>query len=220
MELHLSKKSAAKPGEEQPSRGMFASKRALTAWTGFAAITISAAAFFLVVYPQWNRVGIGREFDTAALEQTYGEREESLNKIKQLRENYDEIDQSQIALLSTILPQDKAVPELLDQLEAIARQSGVSITDISISEVSESGPSARQSLQAEVSAATPARRGNTKVKSMNIQIQATLNDYQSFKQLLEQMQSHTRLLDVESYLFATDQEIQTLTVKAYYLPLE
>ena len=216
MELHIKKQQTANPGESH--RGMFASRKSLTLWTIIAVVVISVAAYLLVVAPQWGRVGLGKELDTATLESTYKERERVLSQVKELRDNYEKIDQEQISLLSNILPTDKSVPELLNQLEAIARQSGVSLIDISISEVVDKGISAKQALQQEVGKTSVAVKSK-EIKKMNVQLQVSTDKYPAFKQFIEQVQSHTRLLDIESYLFSTEQELQNLTIKAYYIVL-
>ncbi len=216
MELHIKKQQTANPGESP--RGMFASRKSLTLWTIIAVVVISVAAYLLVVAPQWGRVGLGKELDTATLESTYKERERVLSQVKELRDNYEKIDQEQISLLSNILPTDKSVPELLNQLEAIARQSGVSLIDISISEVVDKGISAKQALQQEVGKTSVAVKSK-EIKKMNVQLQVSTDKYPAFKQFIEQVQSHTRLLDIESYLFSTEQELQNLTIKAYYIVL-
>jgi hypothetical protein len=214
MDLHLKKV------EEQGKKtnGLFATRRALMGWTVLGVVVVSCASFFLIVSPQWSRVGAGKELDVAGLESTYTERERALNQIKSLRDNYDKIEQAEIALLSNILPTQKNIPELLQQLEAIARQSGVSLIDINISEVTEKAITARQALQQEVGSAAAAQKGK-EIKQLNIQLQVTTSQYPAFKQLLEQLQSHTRLLDVESYLMSTEDETQSITLKAYYIEL-
>lgn len=217
MDLHLKKQKDGVPGDAP--RGMFASRKSMTLWTVIGVIVISVAAYLLVVAPQWSRVGVGKELDTATLEATYKERERALSQVKELRDNYEKIDQEQIRLLSSILPTDKSVPELLNQLEAIARQSGVSLIDVSISEVVEKGISAKQALQQEVGKTGAAAAKSKDIKKINVQLQVSTNKYPAYKQFIEQLQSHTRILDIESYLFSTEQELQNLTLKAYYIVL-
>lgn len=199
-------------------RSRFQSKRALVGWTALLSVLISAAAFLLVVQPQWNRVGVGKELDVEALQNTLEERERYLNQLKALRSNFEKIPATDVDLLSRVLPTDKGIPELLTQLEAIGQQSGVDISDVNISEVAESRASARQQLQQEV-AKSQTSAGSKSIKSLNVQIQVTTDRYDRFKQFLESLQTNNRILDVESYLFSTDQEIQTVTLKTYYLPL-
>lgn len=199
-------------------RSRLQSKRALVGWTALLSVLISAGAFFLVVQPQWNRVGAGKELDVASIENTLQERERYLNQLKALRANFEKIPSSDVDLLARVLPTNKAIPELLTQLEAIGQQSGVDVADVNISEVAESRTSARQQLQQEV-AKTQTASGAKSIKSLNVQIQVTTDRYDRFKLFLESLQTNNRLLDVESYLFSTDQEIQTVTLKTYYLPI-
>ncbi|MBI4122114.1 MAG: type 4a pilus biogenesis protein PilO [Parcubacteria group bacterium] len=216
MELHIHQKHDPM---NPKAHGLPLGQRSPWLWTGAAILVVSAAAFAFIVYPQWTKVGAGREFDTASLEQTYQDREKTLNQLKALSGNYEKIDAENISLLSSILPTSKAIPELLAQLEAIARQSGVSLTSVSLAEVDEKGSTLKQTLEAEVGGGKKTVKKDNKIRQMNVQMQVGANRYPVFKQLLEQLQSHTRLIDVESYLFASDQDSQALTLKVYYLPL-
>ena len=211
-------KPAAKPNlpAAPELKKRLSSKRSLVGGTALICVLISAGAFFLVVQPQWSRVGVGKELDVAAMQATLDERERYLSQLKSLRSNYEAIPADQIVLLSSILPTDKHVPELLTQLEAIGQQTGVDITDINISDVTEASASARQQLQQEVSGNNP-RSTAKSVKAVNIQLQVTTDKYDRFKPFIEALQTNDRILDVESYTFSTDQEVQTAMIKAYYL---
>lgn len=195
------------------------SKRALVGWTAFLCVAISGLSFFFVVMPQWSRVGAGKELDVAAMESTLQERESYLSQLKALRTNYEKIPQEDISLLSRILPTDRAVPELMQQLEAMSRESGVGLSSVNLSDVVETRASARQQLQQEVSGA-PAAVIDKSIKQITVQLQIETSQYDRFKQFLNALQSNDRILDVESYLFSTDQEIQTITAKTYYLPVQ
>ncbi len=197
------------------TKARLTSKRAFIGWTALACVAISALAFFLVVQPQWTRVGPGRELDVDALQATLEEREGYLAQLKTLRSNYEQIPAEQILLLSRVLPTTKAVPELLTQFEAMGQQSGIDVTNINISEVTEARASAKQQLEQEVSGT--AKQTAKNVKSLNIQVQISTKNYGRFKTFIQALQSNDRIMDVESYLFSTDQETQSVTVSTYYL---
>lgn len=197
--------------------GRLQSKRALVGWTSFLCVAVSAASFFFVVWPQWNRVGTAKELDVAAMEATLNERESYLAQLKALRANYEKIPQEDITLLSRILPTSRAVPELIQQLEAMSRESGVGLSSVNLSDVAETRASARQQLQAEVGGAPAAVSKDKSVKQVTVQLQIETTQYDRFKQFINALQSNDRILDVESYLFASDQEIQTVTARTYYL---
>lgn len=174
-------------------------------------VIVSVLANFFVVFPQWQRVGPGRELDVAAAQAEMDGRERYLDQLKALLKNYQSIEPSAIDLLSRMLPRGKGAPELLHQIEAIARQSGVTMSSISIVEANDD---ARKGTAAQRAAA---QKKKTDVKQLRIQVQVTAYDYPSFRSFLESLQLHTRILDVEDFSFSTDKDVQQVTMKAYYL---
>lgn len=181
------------------------------AWTALGCIVLSVLAYAFVVSPQWNRVGPGKQIDLAAAQQDVSSREHYLNQLQELQRNYQAIDQASVDLLSRMIPRGKGTPELLHQLEAIAKQSGVNLTDVNISEV-----------QQDVKKGTAAQRAaaaqkKSDVKQLLVQLQVSAYDYRSFRSFLEAMQSHTRLLDVENYVYTTEKPIQQITLRTYYI---
>lgn len=204
------------PSKEDLRKRLY-SKRALIMWTVFLSVAISAAAFFFVVMPQWQRVGPGREFDIAAQEESVSARQRYLDQLKALRANYSKISQTDIELVSRVLPTQRAIPELLQQMESMGRESGLEVVAINVADVAETRATARQQLQAEVGGA--AARQSAAIKVMTLQLQISTNRYDRFKAFVNALQSNARIIDVESYVFSTDQEVQSLTAKTYYLPL-
>lgn len=203
--------------ESGKSKMNLRSKRALIGWTVLACVAISVAAYFLVVSPQWQRVGPGRELDIAALEETQQARDRYLTQLKTLKANYEKISQTDIALLARALPTTQAVPELIQQLEAMGRESGLEVASVNIAEVSEArGGSTKQQLQQEVSGGA-AKAVDKSVKQLNVQLQVNTDRYDRFRQFLSALQTNDRILDIDSYLFASDQDVQSISVKTYYL---
>lgn len=180
--------------------------------TTLGCVVVSVLAYLFIVSPQWSRVGAGRELDVAAAQTEVSGRERYLGQLQALRNNYHEINPTDIELLSRMLPRGKGSPELLHQLEAMARASGVTLTSVNISEVQEE---VRRGTAAQRAAA--AKQAASDIKQLLIQLHVTAYDYPSFRAFLEALQSHTRLIDVENFVFTMDKEIQQLTVKAYYL---
>jgi Tfp pilus assembly protein PilO len=179
--------------------------------TAVGCLLVSGLAYAFIVSPQWKRVGAGRELDVAAAQNDTAARERYLDQLQDLQENYQAIDQASIDLLARMLPRGKGAPELLHQIEAMARSSGVNLTNINIAEVQED---VRRGTAAQRAAA---QQKKSEVKQLLIQVQVTAYDYPSFRSFLEAIQSHTRILDVENFVFTTEKEIQQLTLKAYYI---
>jgi hypothetical protein len=212
----LSKKGADAGGGKE-GRAWYNSKTGIMTLSILLSLAFSFAIYFFYIGPQFDRVGPGKEFDVAALDQKVGEQEQILEQLKTLRQNFEAIDQEQVDLLSRMLPHSKDVPELLAQLEAIARQSGVDLITVNIAEVKDTtSQTARQRLQAQAGQAAATPRSN-QIKEMTIQLEIGAYRYDTYRAFLLALQTHVRLLDVERYTFSTENDTHSLTLRTYYL---
>lgn len=193
------------------------SKKAVLSASIALAFLLSLAAYYLVVGPQFDRVGAGREFDLASVESNLAQRRAHLDQLQKMKENFEQISSEDISVLSNILPGDMAVPEILSQLEAITRQSGVGLVNVNIAELEEEDVrTARQRLLAQAGQAEPTKK-NKDIKQVSIQIEISAFDYPSYKRLLESLQSHARLMDVEQFSYDIESDTHSLRIIAYFL---
>lgn len=181
-------------------------------------LIISGVAYFAVVRTQLNKVGPGRDFDLLAVTASITQQQSYLDQLKTVNKNLESIDQKDLELLSSILPTGKAIPELISQLEVMARQSGVDLTSVNMSEQEESTQrTAQQRLQAEISQAAPlAVQQNVKKLALRVDINSFT--YKRFRNFVEAIQTHSRLLDLRTFIFDTSSENQTLQIDTYYIP--
>ena len=182
----------------------------------FLALVISAVAFLFVVQPLFDKVGPGREFDKATAQVNVDSQKKTLSDLQKLGAAYDQISEKQIDLLSRMMPEDKDIPEIISQLEAIARQSGVQIVSMNISELKEQETqSARQRLQSQ----TSEKKTNTPdIQKLNIQLDVAAHNYSTMKGFIESLQSHVRVMDVQRFSYSPENQSQTVSVIAYYQP--
>ena len=199
--------------KKKPSR--LKSRGAIIALSIFVALILSAIAYFLVVGPQFARVGPGSEFDVLGLEAQVKAKNEELNQLKTMRTNLQNVTEDQIDLVARMLPSKKNIPELLAQFEVIARQSGINITSIAVAELEEiDSVSTRQRLKA--GNAVSAKKKKT-VETLTVQLGISAFNYQSLKLFLEGIQTHVRLLDVDRFTFGTENPTHTISLRTYYL---
>lgn len=178
------------------------------------ALLMSVLVFFLYVFPQWNRVGQGKEFDQEALRQELRGKEQVHAQLKTLKENFDGIPQDQLETIGVVLPQGEQVPEILNQLETIARASGVNLSSVNVAAIEEIDTrSARQRLQAPAAAS----RGQA-VKTLRIQLDVTAFQYQNFKRFVQNVQSNARIMDIQRISFSADSETHSILLNTYHLP--
>jgi Tfp pilus assembly protein PilO len=106
-----------------------------------------------------------------------------------------------IDIVMESIPPQPAVPELLVQLERLVAQHGFVISSISLHE---------------------AKRLDDVDKSimmLPVTMKVAGPTYQGFRQLLESMQTHIRLFDVNAIYFVPDMNEYTIDFSTYYLGL-
>jgi len=217
MKTKSTKKGKAGKGVDltQKKSNRLQSRGAIVALSVFIALILSAIAYFLVVGPQFDRVGPGSEFDVIGLEAQVKAKNDELTQLKAMRANLQNITEDQIDLVSRMLPSKENIPELLSQFEVIARQSGINITSIAVAELDETeSVSTRQRLKA--GNAVSAKKKKT-VETLTVQLGVTAFNYQSLKLFLEGIQTHARLLDVDRFTFGTENPTHTISLRTYFL---
>lgn len=138
-------------------------------------LLISAACFlsFYFVIQTYNQVGQLR----AILDERKAmliSRTDAVNKILKLKSEYQS-KLGEIEKIATAIPSEKRLPELISTFESISNSSGMSLSELSISEDQTKG-------------------GELKV--MNTQFK-TSGSYPSFKVLLGFIESNRRIIDVD-----------------------
>lgn len=227
MKITAVKKSSKKEQKDQgdmlqseSKKNLFQSKASVIAISIVVAILFSVVLYFGFVKPQFDKVGVGKEFDTITLGEQLAAKQSQLDNLKKLQANFEAINDGDIDLVSRILPDAEQVPELLTQLEVIAKQSGVSLISVNVSEVEEAGKqSASERLKAQLQQTNQAT-ASTGIKSMNVQIDVSAFNYLSFRQFIDSLQSHTRIMDIQRFNFSTENQFHSITLHTYYLETE
>ena len=183
----------------------------LSWWLFFLSLLILSAAFYFgLVSRQWNKAGAGKEWDVARARADFDAKNHELSQLKQLLGQYQSLAPDEIELASRILPQQQDIPELLTQLELLAQQNGVNILSLTSSEIKEEAGPAKNGVGAAANRTVP-------YQQLSIKLDLDVRDYRSWKSFLAALQSHARLLDVETFSFDLEQQQQTLTLKTYFL---
>lgn len=130
-----------------------------------------------------------------------------LVNLAKVKKSYDQLaaeQQTNLSRLSQILPNSMGLPQLVVQLEGLAKQSGFSLVDISFSS-SQAAPTTDD-----------ASNDHIKVLTFNV----TLNgpgDYQNLKKLLTNVEQHIRLLDLLSLSLSSGQQTAQASSQGYAL---
>lgn len=177
------------------------------------AMVISALAYFLFVSPQRARLKSGGDLDTQQLDRQIEQQQSSLNDLNTLLNNYQRIDQSDIELVSRLLPNSKQIPELLSQVEAMGRESGVTVTSVNVVEVQENQ---KGSVKQRVEDSQTAKK-DMMLQELQVDVEFNAYSYAAYKNFINNLQSHARIIDIQSFTYDESEDVQRLTFKTYYL---
>lgn len=217
-EKKIKTKKVKQEKADQPSKIALAAKaRSRGAVIGaavFVSIVISLLAYFFFVGPQFGRVGPGSEFDVEATDSLLTQRKQTLNQLKALSSNVAQIEQADIDKVAKVLPADISLPELLVQLDAMARQSGVDLLGVETREILPEETGVRQRLQQTEQASAQTRKG---VQEVEVSLEVSSFSYVRFKTFVETLANHRRILDVQTMQYVQGEESHEITVKTYYL---
>ncbi|MDO8559781.1 MAG: hypothetical protein Q7S23_01950 [bacterium] len=136
-----------------------------------------------------------------------------LKALHTLQERKSRFNLSQIERFKSLLPAEPDLPGLLVQVAEIARQSGLLVNGVQFTEYAASSGGAGEA------AVPPEARPLSDLRSVRIDLSVSRGNYGRIKQLLTNLESNLRLIDVISINFtASDDTVFSISMQAYYWP--
>lgn len=169
-------------------------------------IIIIALSYYYILEPKYQEVGVGGRYDLASLESELILRNDYLEKLKQLEANYNKIAQADIDKLEKILPEEKDIPGLFVQLQALAEDHGFLLTSVSIGDMPDN---------------TANKKSVATIQKMNISINLIgrgTSSYTEVKNFLSALEYNLRLFDVNAVYFSPDSSEYSINIFTYYYP--
>lgn len=139
-------------------------------------------------------------------------------KSEDLRKEYEDVKNqnlNDIKKLQNILPQEKELPELMAQIEALADRQGLILADITINNSSNVG-STSSSDKEKQDAANNARDIIREIE-VSVSILGGDGTYDKVKSFLSAMENHIRLIDITSFSFDEKMTSYSVVFKTYFL---
>lgn len=193
---------------------LFLQNYSLIVWGSVVAI-IALGSY--LVYPQFTDYQnmVGGTLPQA--EKRLDNAQAALSAVRNSKVEFDRFGAStEIAKLSKVLPDDKAIAELFLQLNNFAKQDGFELNKVSVSE----DLSAAELNDFQVAGGG---RNTVNLKKLTIQLSMTGGGYQSLKQVLNTFEQSLRLYDIKSLSFTPNFSGDTgynMTIETYYLELD
>lgn len=163
-------------------------------------ILIVGGGYFVVLEPRFRESGQGNKVDLNLIKAELLKRQQHLEQLQTLIENYNKISPAEIARIKMILPRDQDIPGLFVQFQELATKNNLLLGAINFNDA-------------------PATSGSAEIKKISINVDlVSSNDisYQEIKKFIASVETNLRLLDIDSVFFTPDSTNYSLTIIAYY----
>jgi Tfp pilus assembly protein PilO len=189
---------------------------------GAVVILLLVLSTYLILLPKYRQISDEGYLDYEQKQSTLETRKKELLELKELQEELSNITTIEMARLEKILPTSKEIPDIFLQMESLARESGLSVSRVSVSE-----GGARQT-GTDSSSITGRSKKTKAVQTSGIQtITISLSvegktTYDSFKILLDNIEDNMRIVDLDSlsYIPPVEEEDEasfSLSLTTYYM---
>lgn len=183
-------------------------------WWGFGtAVVILGLGGWFLLRPLYVDFRAGTQVDS--LKDHIIEVQNKLIVLKKQSKTWEELQQNKQENINLILPNFNDLPNLIVQLEALAKQTKFNLQGIAISEKSGTDKAVNTRLGNKTS--TIAKELPSGVRSLKITITLDGGNYTRLKEFLQAVQTAWRLLEVNSISFARDGSY-AVELSAYYYP--
>jgi Tfp pilus assembly protein PilO len=130
-------------------------------------------------------------------------KQSELAKLQAMKTDYDNLEKSAQRILE-VLPEGKNLPEIIVQLEELAKKNNLTMTNINIAE--------------DKTVIEPNQKVNkTEVKKVILTTSLTGGDYFTLKDYLVDIEKNVRLLDIQSLAYSPVSNSYDLMLNTYYL---
>ncbi len=176
-------------------------------------IIILAFSYFFLLSPLYKKIRQSGQVSLASKTQYLKALEQHLRDLQKLQDNFNHLNNSEkdsLANLNFILPTKKDLPGLFVQLEKIATDNGLILSNIDISEQRTEGLAGQPVKPSTIS---------DKIKKLNIAMTLIEGNYKDLLGFLDALEYNLRLMDVASISFAGGDEksVYTVNLTTYYL---
>lgn len=182
-------------------------------WAVGVAVVILGLGGWFLLKPLYIDLRAGTQVDS--LKDYIIETQTKLIALKKQAKTWEELQLSTQENINLILPNVNDLPNLIVQLESLAKQTRFNLRGIAISEKSDTKKAVNTRLGSKTSTTAKELLGG--VRSLKITITLDDGNYTRLKEFLQAAQSAWRLLEVNSISFTRDGSY-AVELSAYYYP--
>ena len=197
--------SAVEDAKNNKKKGLDFSK-ILSRYYKMITLVLVTSVFVLGYYllvPKYQEISLGGEYSLDTLEQEKSSRQNYLKDLKKIIENYNQISQEDIDKLKQILPEQKDIPNLFIQLQALVEDNGFILSSVDISE-------------GNAGVAKGNNSNGAVIQRLNINLDLVGRDYIALKEFLQSLEYNLRLYDVNAVYFVPGSDTYSINLFTYY----
>ncbi len=146
--------------------------------------------YFFILKPKLDQVASGGPLDIQSRQNILAEQEAYLKRLEELKAEADEINRAELEKLNYVLAQKVEIPDILNQINVLAQQSGLTLTRFDFD-------------------------FGQGVVTLNLNFKD--GTYQIIKQYLEMIEKNIRIMDVTHLDIKNVGNLLSLTIQSYYL---
>jgi Tfp pilus assembly protein PilO len=170
---------------------------------------IFALGYYFYIKPAADLAAELNSQDVLALEVTLGEKQTRLFTAKKLAKSYENPSEETIKKLNEALPSEPGQVDLYVNINALAEQSGLTVSNLQITVPEEKDvPAALQQ---------PGSVMSSKVRQVIISLSADGMTYTNLKRFIRNIETNSRLLQMDSLTFDPSNSSYAADLMAFYL---
>lgn len=182
-------------------------------------IIVVALGYFFVLGPKYTILKEMGILNYGAKVQELDSKKQDLEKLRELKETYSQLNKAQIENLELILPSQEDIPSLFSQFESLALANGLVLNNISITKAeaapAETEKEGQLGLGGEETTPAETTQG---VLTLNVALSFQVGGgYDNLKNFLDILENNMRIVDLTSLSYTPETEAYSINLKTYYL---
>ncbi len=182
-----------------------------------AAIVILVLGGLFLIFPKYKQIDNNIKLADKKESLNYAKRQKYLSQLKELKAEYQKINQDDIKKIKIMLPKTNNREELLAEIEKMILKNGFLLTNLRVEDV--------DAKQKNIAGAAKKNNKNNKnlvktaaisINKVKINMNVIGTDYGGLKKLLGVVENNLRLMDIVNLSFNPGDKTTSLEVYAYY----
>ncbi|PIY97044.1 MAG: hypothetical protein COY66_01580 [Candidatus Kerfeldbacteria bacterium CG_4_10_14_0_8_um_filter_42_10] len=187
---------------------------------GGVVVLLLFISFYFILWPKYSEINDQGGLDYKSKVKLLESRKQELSQLQDLEKKYSQITSAEKEKLRKILPSSKYFSDLFVQMENLAKESGLIVSRISITEEGSTGVATDTNGSNTGSNANVGKTiGGIGTLGISLSVEGD-NSYPALKIFLDNVEDNMRIVDMDSLSYSPPSEETpafTVNLKTYYL---